>query len=60
VVVDPDTGAKVQEVCRELDIPAADAGVVSEGEGLFIDDERVEVDGRMAIDEIYGSFRKER
>jgi len=60
VVVDPDTGAKVQNVCSELDVPAADAGVVSEGEGLYIDDERVEVGGRMAIDEVYGSFRKER
>lgn len=60
VVVDPDTGANVQDVCRELDVPAADAGVVSGGEGLYIDDERVEVGRRMAIDEVYGSFRKER
>jgi hydrogenase maturation factor len=60
VVVDPDTGAKVQEVCSELDVPVADAGVVSEGEGLYIDEERVEVGRRMAIDEVYGSFRKER
>ena len=60
VVVDPDTGAKVQDVCSELDVPAVDVGVVSGGEGLFIDDERVEVGRRMAIDEVYGSFRKER
>jgi hydrogenase maturation factor len=60
VVVDPESRAKVQEVCRELDVPAADAGVLSEGEGLYIDDERVEVGSRMAIDEVYGSFRKER
>jgi selenophosphate synthetase-related protein len=60
VVVDPDNSAKVQDVCSELDIPAADAGVVSGGEGLYIDDERVEVGSRMAIDEVYGSFRKEK
>ncbi|MBL7168852.1 hypothetical protein ISS40_09260 [Candidatus Bathyarchaeota archaeon] len=60
VVVDPDNSARVQDVCSELDVPASDAGVVSEGEGLYIDDERVQVGHRMAIDEVYGSFRKER
>ena len=60
VVVDPDTGVKVREVCSELGVPSADAGVISEGEGLYIDDERVEVGARMAIDEVYGSFREER
>ncbi len=60
VVVDPENSAKGQDVGSELDILAADAGVVSGGEGLYIDDERVEVGSRMAIDEVYGSFRKEK
>ena len=60
VVVDPDAGATVMDVCGELGVPAADAGIVSGGEGLYVDDERVEAGSRMAIDEVYGSFRKER
>ena len=60
VAVDPDCCVDVHAVCSELEIPTADAGVVSDGEGLYIDDERVEVGSRMAIDEVYGSFRKER
>jgi hydrogenase maturation factor len=59
VVAGKDSKVDIKDICSELDVPVADAGIMGRGEGLYIDGERVEQGGRIAIDEVYGAFKRE-
>ncbi len=59
VVADKDSKVDIIDICSELDVPFADAGIMGMGEGLYIDGERVEQGGRIAIDKVYGAFKRE-
>ena len=59
VVADKDSKVDILNICSELDVPVADAGIMGRGEGLYIDGERVEQGSRIAIDEVYGAFKRE-
>ncbi|MCK4722335.1 MAG: hypothetical protein KAT75_03470, partial [Dehalococcoidia bacterium] len=59
VVADENSKVDILDICSELYVPVADAGIMGRGEGLHIDGEKVEQGDRIAIDEVYGSFKRE-
>ncbi len=58
VIADPLAVDDVLSVCDCLGKPCAAVGVVEEGEGVFIDGEKVEDLQRIAIDAVYGTFQE--
>jgi hydrogenase maturation factor/predicted fused transcriptional regulator/phosphomethylpyrimidine kinase len=56
VVTDPDTVDKVETACTDLRVDFADVGLVTDGSGVFMDGEKVALSGRIALDEVYGTF----
>ena len=59
VVADGDSKVDILDICSKLDVPVADAGIMGRGEGLYVDGERVKQGDRIALDEVYGAFKRE-
>lgn len=56
-VVDPGAVGEVSRVCGEVGYPCAAVGTVKAGAGVHVDGVKVEGLERIALDELYGTFR---
>lgn len=58
VVADGGAMEEVSRACGEVGYPCATVGVVRAGTGAYVDGVKVEVLERIALDELYGSFKR--
>jgi hydrogenase maturation factor len=60
VVVDPGAVADTERACAGAGVPLCEIGVVTGDAGVLVDGEKVGALERIALDEIYGAFKRER
>ncbi|UCD44446.1 MAG: hypothetical protein JSV27_10015 [Candidatus Bathyarchaeota archaeon] len=60
VIVDPGAVGDAEQACTGARVPLCEIGVVTGEDGVLVDGEKVGSLERIALDEIYGAFKRER